>query len=68
MKHSDEIDRANDYAERWRESAIQNALLVGADNPMRGASICPNCKGRNDRAKDGFDICSACVEDPDWWK
>lgn len=67
MEGADDLDRANDLAEMHRENAIRNALHGASMNPMRGSSVCPNCKGRNDRAHTGHNLCSACAEDPDWY-
>lgn len=67
MNEADDLDRAADYSEMWRENAVRNALLVGASNPMRTSNICPNCKGRNDRANTGHNLCSACAEDEAWF-
>ena len=68
MDGADNLDRASELEEMHRVNAIRNALNGAAMNPMRGSNVCPNCKGRNDRAHQGFEWCSACAEDPDWIK
>ena len=57
----DESDWATLREEQERERSINNALHGASMNPMRGSNICPNCKGRNDRAHTGHNICSACA-------
>jgi len=63
----DDSDMATLREEQEREASIRSALM-GVTAPMTGPAICPNCKGRNDRMRDGFQWCSACAEYPEWYK
>jgi hypothetical protein len=62
MNDSDNLDKASELSELWLENQIQNVLVNGAMNPMRGEALCIKCSDRNDRAPIGYGVCSHCVE------
>lgn len=54
---ADDGDRASDYAQRLIEHGLSNRA-----QKLAGPDDCGKCEGWNDRAEDGYAVCSACVE------
>lgn len=57
---TDEIDNANDYTEEWQRRALDAARMGPVHLP--GDPECRQCGEPNDRAPDGYGVCSECVE------
>ena len=57
---ADDIDNANNRAEDWRERAVEAARMGPVHLP--GDPECRQCGGDNDRARDGYGVCTDCVE------
>lgn len=59
----DVADRAERYEQKFRDDAIKSATSGGVhkDGPM----LCAKCGDDNDRRREGYAVCSSCVEAPD---
>ena len=57
---ADDIDSANDRAEAWQRRAVEAARMGPVHLP--GDAECRQCGEENDRARDGYGVCSICVE------
>ena len=57
---SDDIDNANERAEVWQRRAVEAARMGPVHIP--GDAECRQCGEENDRARDGYGVCTDCVE------
>lgn len=60
-EQGDWADRASALTERETEDCITAARMNGAY--LEGPSVCGHCARWNDRAGDGYAVCSACLEE-----
>lgn len=57
---TDEIDNANERTQTITEQSIAAARMGPVHLP--GDPECKQCGNENDRARDGYGVCSVCVE------
>ena len=57
---ADDIDAATEREEAWQRRAVEAARMGPVHLP--GDPECRQCGEDNDRARDGFGVCSDCVE------
>ena len=57
---ADDIDAANDRVEAWQRKAVEAARMGPIH--LRGDPECRKCGEANDRASDGYGVCSDCVK------
>ena len=57
---ADDIDAAPEWEEAWQRKAVEAARMGPVHLP--GDPECRQCGEDNDRARDGYGVCSDCVE------
>ena len=57
---ADDIDAATEWEKAWQRKAVEAARMGPVHLP--GDPECRQCGEDNDRARDGFGVCSDCVE------